>query len=61
MNRLLIVAILAVSTSPLYAQGQQQNVAKFKEDARNVVGTIANDKGDPCSGISYPRGEPGGM
>jgi hypothetical protein len=44
LNEMLIVAILMLSTSPLYAQGQQQNVAKFKEDARNVVGTIANDK-----------------
>jgi hypothetical protein len=38
MNWLLIVGILIFSTSPLDAQGQQQNVAKFK------VGTIANDK-----------------
>lgn len=44
MNRLLIVAILLISTAPLYAQRQQQNIAKLKEDARNVVGTIANDK-----------------
>jgi hypothetical protein len=44
VNGLLIVAILAVSTSPLYAQAQQPNIAKLKADARNVVGTIANDK-----------------
>ena len=44
MNRLLIVAILIISTAPLYAQRQQQSVAKLKADARNVVGTIANDK-----------------
>ena len=44
MNRLLIVGILIISTAPLYAQRQQQNVAKLKADARNVVGTIANDK-----------------
>ena len=44
MNRLLIVAILMLSTAPLYAQGQQQNVAKLKEDARNVVGIIGADK-----------------
>jgi hypothetical protein len=43
MNRLLIIAILLISTSPLYAQRQQQNVAKLKADARNVVGDIAND------------------
>ena len=45
MNRLLIVAILMLSTGPLYAQGQQQNVAKLKEDARNAVGIIGADKG----------------
>ena len=44
LNGLLIVAILLISTAPLYGQGQQQNVAKLKEDARNAVGTIANDK-----------------
>jgi hypothetical protein len=44
LNGLLIVAILAISTVPLYGQRQQQNVAKLKADARNVVGTIANDK-----------------
>ena len=44
MNRLLIVASLLISTTSLYAQGQQQNAAKLKADARNVVGTIANDK-----------------
>ena len=41
---LLIFAILVISTAPLYAQRQQQNVAKLKADARNVVGAIANDK-----------------
>jgi hypothetical protein len=45
MNRLLIVAILMLSTVPLYAQGQQQNVAKLKEDARNAVGIIGADRG----------------
>ena len=44
LNGLLIVAILAISTVPLYGQRQQQNVAKLKSEARNVVGTIANDK-----------------
>jgi len=44
MNRLLIVAILMLSTAPLYAQGQPQNVAKLKEDARNTVGIIGGDK-----------------
>jgi hypothetical protein len=41
---LLIVAILAISTSPLYAQGQQPDTAKLKVDARNVVGIIGADK-----------------
>jgi hypothetical protein len=41
---LLIIAILVISTAPLYAQRQQQNVAKLKADARNVVGTIGADK-----------------
>jgi hypothetical protein len=45
MNQLLIVSILMLSTAPLYAQGQQQNVAKLKEDARNAVGIIGADKG----------------
>ena len=45
MNRLLIVAILMLSTAPLYAQGQQQNVAKLKEDARKAVDIIGADRG----------------
>jgi hypothetical protein len=44
MNRLLTVAILAISTVPLCAQGQQPNVAKLKADARNLVGIIGSDK-----------------
>jgi len=44
LSRLLIVAILLISTTSLYAQGQRQNAAKLKADARNVVGTVANDK-----------------
>ena len=44
MNWLLIVGILIFSTMPLYAQRQQQNVAKFKADARNLVGIIGSDK-----------------
>jgi hypothetical protein len=39
--RLLIVATLIISTAPLYAQHQQENVAK---DARNLVGIIGSDK-----------------
>ena len=45
MNKLLIVAILAISTAPLYAQRQQEDVAKLKEDARNAVGIIGADRG----------------
>jgi hypothetical protein len=36
--------ILVISTAPLYAQRQQQNVAKLKSDARNLVGIIGSDK-----------------
>ena len=44
MNRLLIIAILVISTVPLYAQGQQPNVAKLKGDAQKVVSIIKGDK-----------------
>jgi len=44
LNALLVVTILAFSTVPLYAQRQQQNVAKLKSDARNLVGIIGGDK-----------------
>ena len=44
LSGLLIVAILYLSTAPLYAQRQQQNVAKLKADARNLVGIIGSDK-----------------
>jgi ABC-type transport system substrate-binding protein len=44
LNWPLIVAILVVSTAPLYAQRRQQNVAKLKADARNLVGIIGSDK-----------------
>ena len=39
-----MVAILGISTAPLYAQRQHQNVAKLKADARNLVGIIGSDK-----------------
>ena len=45
MNRLLIVAILMLSTAPLYAQGPLENIAKLKEDALNAVGIIGADRG----------------
>ena len=44
MNWLLIVGLLIFSTMPLYAQRQEQNVAKLKADARNLVGIIGSDK-----------------
>jgi hypothetical protein len=44
LNGLLIIASLLDSTAPLYAQRQQENVAKLKTDARNVVGVIGGDK-----------------
>jgi hypothetical protein len=44
MNRLLIVVSLVSFTMPLCAEGQQQNVAKLKADARNAVGIIGADK-----------------
>jgi len=44
LSGLLIVAILLISTAPLHAQRQQQNVAKLKADARNLVGIIGSDK-----------------
>src|SRR5436305_934437 len=44
MNRLLTVAILAICTVPLYAQGQQPNTAKLKADTQNVVNIISGDK-----------------
>jgi hypothetical protein len=44
MDRLLIFAILIISTLPLYAQSQHQNFAKLKADARNVVGIVGADK-----------------
>ena len=44
MNRLLIVAVLLISTVSLYAQREQQNIAKLKADARNLVGIIGSDK-----------------
>ena len=44
MNRLLIIGILLVSMVPFYAQGQQPNTAKVKENAQKVVSIISGDK-----------------
>jgi hypothetical protein len=43
MNMMLMVAILAISTTSLYAQ-DQPNTAKLKADAENVVKIISGDK-----------------
>ena len=48
MNRLLIAGSVIVSTAPLYAQRQQQNVAKLKADAQKVVSIISGDKAKIC-------------
>ena len=44
LNALLFVAILVISTVPLHAQRQQQNIAKLKADAQKVVSIISGDK-----------------
>jgi hypothetical protein len=44
LNGLLIVAILIISTAPLFAQVQQPDAAKLKADARNIVGIVGSDK-----------------
>jgi hypothetical protein len=44
LSGLLIVAILHLSTAPLFAQGAQPDAAKLKADARNVVSIISGDK-----------------
>jgi hypothetical protein len=43
MNMMLMVAILAISTTPLYAQ-DQPDTAKLKADAENLVNIISGDK-----------------
>jgi conjugal transfer/entry exclusion protein len=44
MNLRLIVAILAISAVPIYAQAQTAGTAKLKADAQNVVQIISSDK-----------------
>ena len=44
MIRLLIVAILVISTVPLSAQGQEPKNAELKADAQQVVNIIRGDK-----------------
>jgi len=43
MNPILVLAILALSTTPVYAQ-DRPNIAKLKADAENVVKIISGDK-----------------
>ena len=40
----LVVAILAISVMPMYAQGQQASAVQLKADAQNVVKIISGDK-----------------
>jgi hypothetical protein len=44
MNLMLVVAILTVSTVPVYAQEQRPNVEKLKADAQNVFKIVSGDK-----------------
>jgi hypothetical protein len=44
MRTPLIVAILLISTSPLYAQGQQPNTVQLKADPQKVVTIIKGNK-----------------
>jgi hypothetical protein len=39
-----LVAILLISTAPLFAQAQQPDMAKLKDDAQKVVSIISGDK-----------------
>ena len=47
MNPLRIVAILAISSMPLFAQGQPDS-AKLKADAQKVVSIIKSRLGGCC-------------
>src|SRR6516164_11211655 len=44
MSRPLIVALLLISTAPVYAQDQQPDAAKLKMDAQKVVSIISHDR-----------------
>jgi hypothetical protein len=39
-----VVAILAISAMPLYAQSQQPDIVKLKADAQNAFNMISSDK-----------------
>jgi len=44
LTRLGVVAILAISAAPLYAQTQQSSADKLKAEARDFVKIISGDK-----------------
>lgn len=44
MNPVLMTVIFVLSAMSAYAQSQQPNAAKLKEDAENVVKIISGDK-----------------
>jgi hypothetical protein len=44
MKLILVVAILVMAALPLFAQGQQPDMAKVKADAQKVVSIIKGDK-----------------
>lgn len=44
MNVMLLVALLAITAVPVYAQEQRLNTERLKADAQNVFKTISGDK-----------------
>jgi len=44
MNRLLLLGLFLISSTALYAQGAQPDMAKLKDDAQKVVSIIKSDK-----------------
>jgi hypothetical protein len=44
LTRLGVVAILAISAAPTYAQAQRPSVDKLKAETRNLVRIISGDK-----------------
>jgi hypothetical protein len=44
MNRLLSLGLFLISSTPLYAEGAQPDLAKLKADAQKVVSIISSDK-----------------
>ena len=54
----MVVGILLISTVPLYAQPQEQNVAKLKEDARkpSVLSALTGVRPGPIAKLSTSSG-----